>query len=126
MSNPQRVKFRSINDFLDYLPKEELQIVERLQTIVLDTLPDVRERLAYNVPFYYRRRRLAYVWPASVPWGAVERGVALGFSYGKHLSYFADQRTGTTTKLVFTELHQIDTPLLEALLLEAAEWDKNR
>lgn len=83
MSKFQNVHFRTVGEFLDYLPEHELAIVEPLRELILSTIPDVREKLAYNVPFYYRHKRLCYLWPSSVPWGKTRpETVQLGFCYG--------------------------------------------
>tara|TARA_R110000868_G_scaffold403157_1_gene680146 strand:+ start:27121 stop:27306 length:186 start_codon:yes stop_codon:yes gene_type:complete len=61
MENPQEIEFTSIQEFLDYLPEEELEIVLFLRKIVLECMPDCKERLAYNVPFYYRHSKICYI-----------------------------------------------------------------
>ena len=79
MNKIQKVDFKSIDDFMEFLPAEELSIVESLKSIITDTIPEVKEKLAYNVPFYYRHYRLCYIWPASIPWGGLKAGFSLGF-----------------------------------------------
>lgn len=80
----QNVKFASLNEFLDYLPEEELRITEALRSIVLDTIPYVKEKLSYNVPFYSLKRSICFIWPGSVLWGKTKNyeGVRLGFIKG--------------------------------------------
>jgi hypothetical protein len=50
------VYFRNVTGFLDYLPADELKIVERLRELIFYCIPDAKEKLAYNIPFYYRQR----------------------------------------------------------------------
>ena len=79
-------KFRSMGEFWEYLPENELVIVDYLRQIVLENLPkDHKERLAYNVPCFYRKRRICLIWPASVPRGGIKSGVLFGFSQGYKL-----------------------------------------
>lgn len=75
----QPVAFTNVRDFFAYLPPEELEVVELLRTIVLESIPDCKEKLAYNVPFYYRYSRICFIWPGSVPWGKPKPGVEIGF-----------------------------------------------
>jgi hypothetical protein len=82
----QHTRFSAIGDFLDYISEDELVIVEMLRKLVFECIPDCKEKLAYNVPFYYRHSRICFIWPASVPWGGVENGVAIGFCRGNFLS----------------------------------------
>ena len=53
MSKIQPIKFNSLDDFLSYLPEDELKIVQFLRQIIANCIPDYKEKLAYNVPFYY-------------------------------------------------------------------------
>jgi len=69
LGNPQKIKFKNVNDFLESLPNLELELVEILRNLILESIPDCKEKLAYNVPFYYRHSRVVFIWPASVPWG---------------------------------------------------------
>ncbi|MEJ2478419.1 MAG: DUF1801 domain-containing protein [Desulfobacterales bacterium] len=94
MNKFQKVSFRNFNDFFDFLPTEEQEIVESLRGIILDALPGVTEKLAYNVPFYYRHRRICYIWPSAIPWGGLDKGsgVALGFVKGRLIA--GDYLTG--------------------------------
>lgn len=39
----------SIDDFLNYLPEEELIIVEKLRKIIFNCLPAIKEKLSYNI-----------------------------------------------------------------------------
>lgn len=58
MAKVQQVKFENIQDFLNFLPKHELDIVQRLRSIVLACFPNPIEKLSYNVPYYYQHSRV--------------------------------------------------------------------
>lgn len=73
------MQFKTLEEFLDYLPEDELEIVLHLRKIILECMPDCKEKLAYNVPFYYRHSRICYIWPASGSMEKINRGVAIGF-----------------------------------------------
>lgn len=125
----QPVKFQSLEDFLSYLPDEERRMVDRLRHLVLDCLPDAQERLAYNVPFYYRHRRICYIWPSAVPWGKVrEGGVQLGFPEGYRMQDEIGWLERGSRKQVymktFMSLAEIDEDMVRAYLFEAAEVDE--
>lgn len=82
MNKIQKVKFNNIDQFLCSIPAKELQIVELLRLIIFDSIPDCIENLSYNVPFYFRHSCICFIWPASIPWGSVDNGVAMGFCKG--------------------------------------------
>jgi hypothetical protein len=80
----QQVSFRNVDEFLDFLPEDELKIVELLRKIIFSCLPEATEKLAYNVPYYKHHKNFCFIWPASVLWGTKKtyEGVRLGFTNG--------------------------------------------
>ena len=82
MNRFQNISFHSVEAFLDYLPEEELSIVQWMRQQIADIFPRFEEKLAYNVPFYWNCKRICCIWPAAVPWGNLSHGVALGFVHG--------------------------------------------
>ncbi len=120
MGNPQKIHFDTIEEFLDYLPVDELEIVLFLRKIILECMPDCKEKLAYNVPFYYRHSRICFIWPASVPWGKVAQGVAIGFCKGDSLM----DESFATTKFTFNSIDEIDVDLLKQQIQEAILLDE--
>jgi hypothetical protein len=67
----QNVNFKNIDELLEFLPEDELKIVELLRKIVFSCIPDIEEKFSYNVPFYKRNSNFCYIWPSSVQWGNV-------------------------------------------------------
>ncbi len=129
MSKIQPTKFNSVGEFLDFIPGDERKIVERLRGIIFEAIPEGREKLAYNVPFYYRHSRICFVWPAFIPWGGVESGVAIGFCKGNLLSdeinYLEKGKRKEVYSKTFHSVEQIEEDLLKSYLFEATEIDKH-
>lgn len=127
----QNVNFSSVDEFLDYLPEHEREIVDRLRELIHEYIPNANEKLSYNVPYYSRNKRICFIWPASVPWGKVKlNGVQLGFCYGNLLRDelgFLEQgdRKQVFTK-TFQSLQDIDVDLVKMFLIEAVEMDNAR
>jgi hypothetical protein len=124
MGNTQGIQFNTLEEFLNYLPEEEQEVVLFLRKIILECIPNCKEKLAYNVPFYYCHSRICYIWPASVPWGKVEKGVAIGFC--KNAS-FLDETFETTkfaSKNTFSTIKEIDVALLRQQIYEAVLLDE--
>ena len=125
----QDVNFSSVDDFLEYLPEHERAMVDVLREIVMESIPEASEKLAYNVPYYYRHSRVCFIWPASVPWGKVKlNGVQLGFCNG----HLIDDGTGylergdrkqVLTK-TFTDPSQIDIDMIRSYLFDAVGVDE--
>ncbi len=124
LGNPQKIKFRNVNDFLESLPDNELKIVESLRALVLDCIPNCKEKLAYNVPFYYRHSRIVFIWPASVSWGSVQNGVALGFCKGTQLFDLDTADKKLVGRKLFTTLKEIKPDEIRQLLYEAVLVDE--
>jgi hypothetical protein len=122
-------RLRSVVELWERLPEEERAIMDVLRQIILATLPDTcTERLAYNVPFYYGKRRICLIWPASVPRGGFEQGVLLGFCQGHRLADPRGYLHHGTNKVVyyriFRSIAEIDQEAIVELLHTAVELDR--
>lgn len=127
----QPVDFQTIDEFFDYLPENERTVVEILREIVLDCMPNCHERLSYNVPYYYLRSRICFIWPSSVTWGKVKlEGVQFGFCKGHLLNDEMDYLEKGNRKEVFVKTFfkpsDIDVDLLKAYLFEAIVVDEGK
>lgn len=127
MGKIQPTKFNSVDEFLDFIPMEERRIVENLRDIIFEVLPECREKLAYNVPYYYRHSRICFVWPSSIPWGGIDSGVAIGFCKGNLLSdeinYLEKGNRKEVYMKIFSTAKEIDPDMLKFYLFEAREID---
>lgn len=124
----QNVRFKTVDELLDFLPPEELKVTEALRKIVFDCIPDVKEKLSFNVPFYSRKKGICFIWPGSVSWGSkTNRGVRFGFQYGSLLNDESNYLERGNRKQVywrdFLSLKDIDVELLKSYIYEAAAID---
>ena len=125
----QAVDFINMNDFLAYLPENQLVIVEKLREIIATCIPQAEEYLSFNVPFYRRYKSICFIWPGAVAWGCKTwEGVEFGFSYGNLLEdacHYLEKgnRKQVSTKR-FYQLEDIKEDILQAYLLEAMEIDE--
>ncbi|MFZ4544002.1 MAG: DUF1801 domain-containing protein [Saprospiraceae bacterium] len=129
MKKPQEVDFRNIGELLDYLPEHELHITEFLRALILDNVPEVREKLAYNVPFYYLNSRFCFIWPGCIPWGGKGRqGVRLGFTKGQLLSDEQSLLKKDNLKEIayvdFGSIKDIPIEIVKNLIFEAVALDQ--
>ena len=121
-------KINSWVQLFDILPENERILVDVLRQIILDNLPTgFKEKIAYNVPFFYGRRGICIIWPAAIPRGGITEGVLLGFWQGNKL---ADEdhylKHGTNKKVfykIFKQPEDIDETAIVKLLKEAVEVD---
>ena len=128
MSFQNGIKFKSLVEFWEYLPEEQRILTDVLRQIVLENLPaDCKEKLTYNVPFYYGKRRICLIWPAAVPWGGFNSGVMLGFCQGNKLKDADHYLTHGTNKQIYYKIFQstdeIETDAIVSILKEAVETD---
>lgn len=126
----QSVDFKTIDDLLAFLPKDELIVVELLRKLIFYCIPDVEEKISYNVPFYKRHSNICYIWPSSVQWGNVKHtGVQFGFNKGYLMNDDIDYLEKGNRKQVywkiFHSLKEIDIELLKAYIFEAAFVDED-
>lgn len=127
----QNVSFRSYEECLDYIPKNEQELLERLDDLIRSTLPQIKRKLSYNVPFYYQQKNICYVWPGAVPWGRVTfPGVQLGFTQGHKLfdetAYLLTQNRKYVRTRQFNSLREEDEDMIRYFLLQAEEIDRRR
>jgi hypothetical protein len=130
MNRFQKIDFITIDDFLEYLPKNELELVKVLRTFILENIPNCIEKLAYNVPFYYWHSRICFIWPSSVPWGNVKlNGVQLGFCNGyllnDNFNWLEKGNRKQVYSKTFSNINDINFELLKIYLYDAIEIDKN-
>lgn len=127
MNKFQNINFRSLGDFYDYLPESEKVVVEVLHDLIKTTLPEVAERLGYNVPFFKKYRNICFIWPAAIPWGNVKSGVQLGFVHGHLLTDEEDYLEAASRKYLrtktFNSASEIDFSTVRSLLIEAEYID---
>lgn len=125
----QNVKFSSVDDFFNFLPDDELQIVNLLRKMILDIMPDVEEKLSYNVLYYKRNKGIFFLWPASILWGKrpTHKGVRLGFQQGYLLADELEYLDKGDRKQVYwidiETLSGIDKNILKAYIFEAMAVD---
>jgi hypothetical protein len=115
-------------EFWEHLLENERVLVDVLRQIVLENLPPgCKEKLTYNVPFYYGKKRICLIWPASVPWGGFKSGVFLGFCQGDKLKDTSRYLTHGSNKKIFYKIfhtvEEIDVAAIVSLLKEAVETD---
>ena len=123
---PTRIK--SLVQLFERLPEEERIMVDVLRQIVRENLPPTcKEKLSYNVPFFYGKRGICIIWPASVPRGGIKEGVLLGFWQGYRLVDENHYLTHGTNKKVFYKVfktvEKIDEGAIIKLLKEAVRID---
>ncbi len=123
------IQFKSLVEFWEYLPPEESLLAEILRQIIIEKLPLThKEKLCYNVPYFYLKRRVCFIWPAAIPWGGFKNGVMLGFCYGNRLQDKLQFLTHGTNKQVFYKIYksveEINATAIQQLIFEAIAIDE--
>ncbi len=121
-------KFKSIVSLLEFLPIEERIIVDVLRQIVLENLPKhCKEKISYNVPFFYGKKGICIIWPSTIPRGGIRKGVLLGFWYGCKLKDEDNYLTHGTNKQIFYKIYksvdEINEQAIVKLMKEAVKID---
>jgi hypothetical protein len=124
-SKMQNGRFATVDEFLEFLPEEEWKVVDVLRRLVFTCMPDVTEKLSFNVPFYKRNKTVCFIWPASILWGKKKtyEGVRFGFSNGYLLldenKYLNKGERKQVYWRDFASVKDINVDLLRAYLFEA-------
>jgi hypothetical protein len=128
-------RFDAVDDFLATLPLSEQRVVKCLRALLLAQDPRLQEKFAYGVPYYYRRRRIFFIWPSHAYLGARNGKVTLGFCYGNLLSNDQGLLLAEKRKQVYMirfstlqEIGAVEQPLTaiihEALIVDEVEFGK--
>ena len=120
---------RTVEDLITELPPHEAEIVKMLRAIILSCPGHLTEKLSYNVPYFYGRSRICFIWPSSVPWGKVKKdGVMLGFCRGNILSNDQNvlQMEGRkeVASITFFSPEEINEAVLKEIINEAIIIDE--
>ena len=122
-------KIKSLLQLFELLTEEERIIVDVLRQIVLENLPSYcKEKISFNVPFFYGNKGICIVWPATIPRGGIKEGVLLGFWYGNKLNDADHYLTHGTNKQIFYKIYksaeEINEEAIVKLLKEAIKTDR--
>ena len=126
----QDVSFRNVDEFLEFLPEGELETVKLLRQIIFDCVPNITEKLSYNVPFYKKNKGMFFIWPASVLWGKKKSysGVRFGFQQGyllrDDLHIFIKGNRKQVYYLDFLNSNDIDIDILKTYIFDAVLNDE--
>ncbi|MEO8173332.1 MAG: DUF1801 domain-containing protein [Sediminibacterium sp.] len=123
------MKIRSILQLYECIPEEQRIIVDVLRQIITETLPShCKEKISYNVPFFYGKKGICIIWPSAVPRGGIKEGVLLGFWHGNKLPDAGNYLSHGTNKQIFYKnffsTGEIDQNAIVALLHEAILIDE--
>ncbi|MEO6668837.1 MAG: DUF1801 domain-containing protein [Ferruginibacter sp.] len=99
-----------------------------MRQIILENLPaNCKEKISFNVPYFYGNKGICIVWPSTIPRGGIKEGVLLGFWYGNRLKDVDNYLTHGSNKQIFYRIFQtaeeIDEAAIVKLLKEAVGLD---
>jgi Domain of unknown function (DU1801) len=112
----------------EVLPDEERIIVDVLRQVITEHLPaNGKEKISYNVPFFYGNKGICIIWPSNIPRGGIKKGVLLGFWYGNKLKDADNYLTHGSNKQIFYKIfytaEEINQKAIVKLLKEAVQLD---
>ena len=128
MHHKSTLKIKSIVELFEIITENERIIVDVLRQIIKETLPkNYKEKISYNVPFFYGKKGVCIVWPATIPRGGIKEGVLLGFWYGNRLNDVDGYLIQGTNKQIFYKIfyspEEINEKAIKKLLKEAVRID---
>ena len=129
MKNVASFKIRSLVQLFELLPVNEKIIVDVLRQIIIETLPPYcKEKISYNVPFFYGNKGICIIWPSTIPRGGISEGVLFGLWHGNKLNDVDRYLTHGSNKQVFYKIYrspeEIDEAAIVKLLKEAVRVDR--
>lgn len=127
---PTSFKIHSLPELYEHVPENEWLIVDVLRQIIHGNLPAYcKEKISYNVPFFYGKKGICIVWPSTVPRGGIKTGVLLGYWYGCRLKDVDQYLSHGSNKQIFYKIFQnveeVDERAVVKLLNEAVKLDQS-
>lgn len=125
----QDFKYETYVDLYDSLKPEEQLIVQTLKEIIESTIPDIKFKLSWNIPAFYRNKSVCYIWPGSVAWGKQTfSGVQLGFNHANKMkpnNYLERGKRKQVYWKIFQTIEEVenDCSIIIELLQEANRID---
>lgn len=121
------VKIKSLSHLYEVLPESERITVDVLRQIII-AHTNCKEKISYNVPFFYANKGICIVYPAFIPRGGIKKGVLLGFWYGHRLGDADNYLIHGTNKQVFYKIYnsvaEVNEKAIVKLLKEAVRLDE--
>ena len=129
MPTNSNLKIKSILQLYDAIPEHERIIVDVLRALITEYLPAYcKEKISYQVPFFYGHKGICIIWPSAIPRGGIKKGVLLGFWYGNKLTDADNYLTHGTNKQIFYKIYndvkEINVKAVGKLLKEAITLDR--
>ena len=128
MNSKPAIKIKSLVSLYEALPENERIITDVLRQIITEHLPATcKEKISFNVPFFYGKKGICIIWPSTIPRGGIKKGVLLGFWYGNKLNDIDNYLIHGTNKQIFYKIYcsseDIDETAIVKLLKEAVRVD---
>jgi Domain of unknown function (DU1801) len=129
MKQNSSIKIKSLLELYEVLPENERIIVDVLRQIITENLPvTCKEKISYNVPFFYGKKGICIIWPATIPRGGITSGVLLGFWHGCKLNDNDNYLIHGSNKQIFYKIFhspkEINEKAIKKLLREAVRVDE--
>jgi hypothetical protein len=110
------------------LPDEQRIIVDVLRQIITENLPThCKEKISYNVPYFYGKKGICIIWPSAIPRGGIKEGVLLGFWHANKFDDVDHYLSQGTNKQIFYKIYhsaeEIDEDAIVTLLKAAVQLD---
>jgi hypothetical protein len=79
-------RYKDFDSFFEACLPAEQAVISRIRDLIQANFPELKEKFAYGVPYYWGRSRICFLYPASFPYSGLDAGVNLGFARGHLLS----------------------------------------
>jgi len=71
----ESIKIRSLVQLYEVIPDDQRTIVDVLRQIIIENLPKAcKEKISFNVPYFYGKKGICIVWPAAIQEAELKKG----------------------------------------------------
>lgn len=111
----------NVDAYLFTLTDPQQIIANRLRLLLFELVPEIQEKLSFNIPFYHYFGMFCYI-------NAIPDGIDLGFCRGKDLveefPHFESRNRAIVASVTLYSLTDIYEKEVRAMIVAAALWNE--
>ncbi len=108
---------KTVDKYIDQINPDFIPVFFKIRSILINTLPGIKEKISYGIPFYYYCGPLCYI---NVRKNFIDLGFTKGYALIKRLNTLDMKNRKQVASMKFYREKEINENLIKEVLIEAA------
>ncbi len=108
---------KTVDNYIDQINPDFIPAVLKLRSILINTLPGIKEKISYSIPFYYYYGPICYI---NVRKNYVDLGFTKGYALTNRLNVLDMKNRKQVASMKFYKEKDINEGFIKEILIEAA------